>query len=332
MEIKIQAILLFITAVACIAAGDVFISCFFLCGCIALLFGMNVWTFYRREKRLEELISYLMKVQDGLELPALAECREGQFGILQSEIYKLVVLLKEQLGSANREKKYLADMLSDISHQIKTPLTAITIMTDLLKQTDLPMEKRIEFVEKIDRQVAKIIWLIRNLLTLSQLEADVLKLRKESVEIYDLLRAVCQSLELLAEVKGVELVLQKPEEKIVLDCDRAWTSEAFSNIIKNCIEHTPEGGRVFIHATQNNFGTSVTIEDNGNGIAKEDLPHIFERFYRGKHASKESVGIGLALAKQIILRQDGTIHIQSVEGEGSTFLVRLYMQSRDKIR
>lgn len=326
MEIKIQTIIIIITAVACVIAGDAFISCFFLCACIAVLFGMNAWMFHRREKRLEELISYLMKVQDGLALPTLTEYREGQLGILQSEIYKLVVLLKEQLGSANQEKTYLADMLSDISHQIKTPLTAITIMTDLLKQPALPEEKRIEFVEKIDRQTSKITWLIRNLLTLSQLEADVLKLHKESVEIYDILRSVCQSLELLAELRGVELSLQQPGEKILVDCDRAWTAEAFSNIIKNCVEHTPAGGRVSISVMQNNFGTSITIKDNGNGIAAEDLPHIFERFYKGKHSSKESVGIGLALARQIVLRQNGTIQVQSVEGEGSIFLVRLYVQ------
>ena len=216
-------------------------------------------------------------------------------------------------------------MLSDISHQIKTPLTAITIMTDLLKQPDLPEEKRIEFVEKIDRQTSKITWLIRNLLTLSQLEADMLKMHKESVEIYDILRSVCQSLELLAEIRGVELSLQQPGEKIMVDCDRAWTAEAFSNIIKNCVEHTQTGGRVFVSVMQNNFGTSVTIEDNGDGIAGEDLPHIFERFYKGKHGSGESVGIGLALARQIILRQNGTIQVRSVEGEGSSFLVRLYV-------
>lgn len=226
------------------------------------------------------------------------------------------MLLKEQLGSANREKTYLADMLSDISHQIKTPLTAITIMTDLLKQPDLPEEKRIEFVKKIDRQTSKITWLVRNLLTLSQLEADVLKLHKESVEISAILRSVCQSLELLAEIRGVELSLQQPREKIMVDCDHAWTAEAFSNIIKNCVEHTQAGGSVSVSVMQNNFGTSVTIEDNGDGIAGEDLPYIFERFYKGKHGSRESVGIGLALARQIILRQNGTIQVQSTEGGG----------------
>ena len=180
------------------------------------------------------------------------------------------MLLKEQLGSANREKTYLADMLSDISHQIKTPLTAITIMTDLLKQLDISA----------------------------------------------ILRSVCQSLELLAEIRGVELSLQQPREKIMVDCDHAWTAEAFSNIIKNCVEHTQAGGSVSVSVMQNNFGTSVTIEDNGDGIAGEDLPYIFERFYKGKHGSRESVGIGLALARQIILRQNGTIQVQSTEGGG----------------
>ncbi len=327
MVSRIQGIIILAAAAGCILTGDLRISCFLLSGCILLLFAASFYSDRKREKQLEELISYLMKVQDGMELPDLTKCKEGQIGILQNEIYKLVVLLKQQLGSVTREKTYLADMLSDISHQIKTPLTAITIMTDLLKQPDLPVSKRLEFVENADRQVNKITWLIQNLLTLSRLEADMLKFQKESVEMHGLLENVCGTLELLAEVRGVSLQLPPYKEAIFAVCDPAWTAEAFSNILKNCVEHTSQGGTVQILLAQNNFGTTVTIKDTGDGIAKEDLPHIFERFYKGKHSAKDSVGIGLAMAKQIMMRQNGVIHVESTKGEGSIFDVRIYKKA-----
>lgn len=321
---KIQITVILITAASCMLSGDAILSCLFLSLCIAALCEIHACQCQRQEKQLEELVTYLMKVQDGLKLPELAECREGQMGILQSEIYKLVIQLKEQAGAADRQKMYLADMLSDISHQIKTPLAAITIMTDLLQQPGLKEDKRLEFVEKMQRQVNKISWLIRSLLTLSQLEADVIQFKKESTKIAALINSVCQSLELLAEIKGVELIQESLDDGISAVCDYAWTSEALSNIIKNCLEHTPRGGTVRICAQQNNFGTTVTIRDTGCGIAKEDLAHIFERFYKGRKDAKDSAGIGLAMAKQVILRQNGTIHAESEEGKGSTFIVRLY--------
>lgn len=333
MQSFVQSSVILITITICLLSGNYRISCFVLCGCIAVQFLMNLFFRYRREKQLEEMIVYLMRLQDGLQLPEFTKCNEGQIGILQSEIYKMVVLLQEQSHAATKEKNYLARMLSDISHQIKTPITAITLMTDLLMKPDLPLEKRLEFVEKIDKQVSKITWLIRNLLTLSQLEADMLKLKKDRVLVSELLEKVCQSLELLAEVKGVAMITDfnqkdspKMQDEIYLICDETWIAEAFSNIIKNCIEHTPEGGEVRITVTQHNFATNIIISDNGCGIAKEDLPHVFERFYKGRHGSKDSVGIGLAMARQIILRQNGMISVESKEGSGTTFLIKLYAE------
>ena len=258
-----------------------------------------------------------------MELPELQKCEEGQFGILQSEIYKLVVLLKEQSQHATRQNVYLADMLSDISHQIKTPLTSITIMTELLENPGLPIEKKEEFISNINQQVDRITWLIKNLLTLSQLEADVLKLKKEKISVNDLLQKACQPFEVMAEVKDVNLDIQATEE-IECVCDIHWTVEAVSNIIKNCIEHTPSGGTVAILAEQNNFATNIRISDNGEGISKEHLPHIFERFYKGRNTSSNSVGIGLSMSKQIIMRQNGMVSVTSEEGKGTTFQVKIY--------
>lgn len=324
MEIIIQLIIMLIALALCLVMGEWKAACSILAVSILGVFIVSVFSHKRQEKQLSELVLYLMKVQDRLELPEITKCNEGQLGILQSEIYKLVVSLKEQSQNATRQNTYLADMLSDISHQIKTPLTSITIMTELLENPDLPEEKREEFIGKINQQVDRITWLIKNLLTLSQLEADVLKLKKEKISVSDLLKKACQPFEVMAEVKDISLEIQKAEE-MELICDIHWTVEAVSNIIKNCIEHTASGGRVVVCAQQNNFATNIQISDNGEGIPKEHLPHIFERFYKGGNTSSNSIGIGLAMSKQIIMRQNGNISVTSKEGEGTTFLIKMYV-------
>lgn len=180
-----------------------------------------------------------------------------------------------------------------------------------------------EFAGKIDQQVNRMTWLVRNLLTLSQLEADMLKLKKEDVEVRKLVQRAAEPLRLMADVKNVEISLDMDED-IHLICDEHWTVEAISNIIKNCLEHTPEGGRVTIRVEENNFSVNIYIRDNGEGIEKEDIAHIFERFYKGKNASENSVGIGLALSRQIMVQQNGTIDVKSEPGVGTEFHLKWY--------
>ena len=294
-------------------------------GCTAFFCLVEFLLYRRRERKLKELTLYLLKLQDGAELPPFESFEEGQLGVLQSEIYKMVNLLDEETKKSKRQNHYLADMLSDISHQIKTPLAGITLMTDLLKDPELPEEKREEFVEKIDRQTEKITWLVRNLLTLAQLEADMLKLKKEIVSARELVETAIGPLNILAELKGVELKTSLPEGT-ALTCDKAWTAEARSNVIKNCIEHvSAEAGKhVWISVTENNFAVTFTIQDDGPGIPAEELPHIFERFYKGKNSSKNSVGIGLSMARQLFLQQNGTIEAAIEAGKGTTFRIRFY--------
>ena len=325
MEIVIQLIILGITGIICVLSDDLHIACFALGGCAILLCLLSAIARYRREKRLEELALYLMKLQDHPEFPELSKYSEGQLGVLQSEIYKLVMQLRETSSGAVREKEYLAGMLSDISHQIKTPLTSITIMTDLLKSPNLDEAKRVEFTDKIDSQVTRITWLIRNLLTLSQLDANMLKMKKEDISAQELLQKACQPFEVLAERKGVELIVRRGEE-IWLSCERHWMTEAVSNIVKNCLEHTAPGGKVEIQVNQNNFTTNIFIEDNGEGIAKEHLPHIFERFYKAGNPSNDSVGIGLALSRQMIMMQNGTVSVSSERGIGTRFHIKIYSE------
>lgn len=323
MEIKIQVIIIAITTILCLTLGNLEATCILLGVCIALLLVTSVVFYKKREKDIDVMISYLMKVQDRLELPELSAMQEGKIGILQSEIYKLVAILKEQYSGEHKRKKYLVDLLSDISHQIKTPMTAITLMSDLMKTSDLSEEKRIDYVSKIDQQIDRINWLIRNLLTLSQLEADMLPLKPEQINAEQLVKNAVASLETLADVRCVALNIDAKSE-LILTCDKQWTTEALSNIIKNCIEHTHEGGQVDVEVTQNNLYTQIIIRDNGVGIAKEHLPYIFKRFYKAPGSSNNSVGIGLSMSKQIIMRQGGTIDVKSELEKGTEFTIKLY--------
>lgn len=278
---------------------------------------------YKREKELDRLTEYLMKVQDSQSLPPLERCGEGRIGILESEIYKLITQMSEQTGTSRKEKEYLSKMLSDISHQIKTPLTSMGIMVDLLKTPGLSEEKRIHYAGNIERQMDRMTWLVRNLLTMSRLDANMIHLKKEQVNLRQMVARALEPFEIMAEVKEIELETDIDSD-IWLECDGQWTTEAISNIVKNSLEHTGPGGRLEIRAEKNNFSTNIFIKDNGDGIAPEDLGHIFERFYKGKNSSENSVGIGLALSKQLIMLQNGIIQVTSEEGAGTEFQIKMY--------
>lgn len=322
MKLYIKLALAAAAAAVCLISRQPAVCCTVTALYALLLLTENIISEYRLKRRLNTLIDYITKVQDDLSLAAPECSSEGLTGILQSEIYKVVALLREQYSGEKKQKEYLADMLSDISHQIKTPLTAIQLMTELLEKPELEPEKRMEYAEKIDQQLARITWLIRNLLALSQLEAGMLRMKSEPVYLPDMVGEITGSLAIMAELKGVELTASIPD--ITINGDRHWLCEALMNIIKNCVEHTDEGGFVKVTAEKNNICTCVVIEDNGCGINEKDLPHIFERFYKAENASAQSVGIGLALAKQIIAGHGGIIDVESEKHKGTRFTVKLY--------
>ena len=289
----------------------------FLATLIVALIGAR-----RRKKLIRELTDYITKVQDFETLPDMGKISEGEFGILQSEIYKVVTILREEYSSEHGQKKYMSDMMSDISHQFKTPLTAISIVTELLMAPEVSAEQRLDYASKIESQTDRMTWLIRNLLTLSQLEAGVLEMKSEEIVLKKLMDEIAVSLEVMAEAADVSLDIRIPEE-IVIKGDKRWFGEALTNIIKNGIEHTPAGGHVSVSATQNNIVSCIKIADDGQGISPEHLPHIFERFYKAGNTSTNSVGIGLAMAKQIINNHGGRIEAESDEGRGTCFIIKV---------
>ena len=276
----------------------------------------------RRYRNIAELSEYLKRVNSGRYELEVQNHDEGELSILKSEIYKATVTLCVQTETLRNEKAGLADSLSDISHQLKTPLTSMTVMTDLLCDPALPDAKRKEFTGMIRNQLERIEWLVTSLLKLSRFDAGTITFKKVLIPVEDLLRKATAPLQIPIELRKQKLIVDGAG--ISLLCDLNWTAEAILNIVKNCVEHTPVGGEIRIHCFQNALYTQILISDNGSGILPEDLPHIFERFYRGKNAGEDSVGIGLAMAKSMITSQGGSIGVDSKAGEGTAFTIRFF--------
>ena len=270
---------------------------------------------------IEELNTYLEKVLSDDDPPEILDIEEGELSILKSNIYKVTTKLKYQKELLKQDKVTLATAMADISHQLKTPLTSMMVMNDLLKSEE-DGEKREEFLKTQSDQLDRMNWLIQTLLKLSKLDAGSVLLTKEDIAADELIKDVMKPFEIQLELKNISFVSEIPEAFVM--CDKNWTVEAIQNIVKNCIEHMDEGGSLKVSLIDTNIFSQILINDTGCGIAAEDIPHVFERFYRGKNAGKDSVGIGLALAKTIIENQHGEISVKSEAGVGSTFDIKLY--------
>lgn len=287
-----------------------------------LIFALYVAVLNKRNREITALSDYLSRINNGEYDLDIQDNREGEMSLLKNNLYKVVVTLRSQQEMLQRDKKYLAESLADISHQLKTPITSITMMTDLLK-SEPEKEKQREFIDIINSQLSRMNWLIITLLKLSKIDADSIEFRNEEVDLKALLNDAVRPFLVTAEVNQIELCVDCPENICVL-IDRNWYFEAISNIIKNCIEHTGKYGFVRVSVVESALFTKMIIRDNGTGICKEDLPHIFERFYQGKTYTSSGVGIGLALSKAIFGRQNSVVSVKSDGENGTEFEIRLY--------
>lgn len=297
-----------------------------ICAVLCLALGIIliiVFTFVtkRRYKNLNDLNDYLSLVCKGIYDMNIDDNTEGELSILKNNLYKVITLLQSQNEYLKNDKLYLADSIADISHQLKTPLTSMMMMCELLENEENP-DKRQEFVAVINNQLSKMKWLITNILKISKLDADATEFKREEVSISKVLDDSLKPFVLTAELKNI--AIQNSANDFVFNGDESWTVEAVSNIVKNCLEHTNDGGKIIIASSSTNLYNKLTISDNGCGIAEEDLPHIFERFYHGKNSSKESVGIGLALAKTVFEKENASVSVESEQGRGSVFEIRFY--------
>lgn len=247
---------------------------------------------------------------------------EDELSLLDNQIYRTAVKFREQAENSNKDKENLQKSLSDISHQLKTPLTSIIVMVEnILDDDDMPLEIRREFLSDIKHNTSTVSFLVQSLLTLSKLDAEAIRFKYADVDVKSIIDECIKNTAVMAEILGVRL--ETDCNDIILNCDRKWLCEAVTNIIKNCIEHS-QNGNIKITADQNKLYTKISIKDNGSGITKEDLPHIFERFYKGKNSSDDSVGIGLSLAKTIIEKQGGYISVSSELNKGSEFVIKFF--------
>ncbi|ALB46746.1 sensor histidine kinase [Clostridium beijerinckii] len=324
-EVRVYFIIAFI--VSTIAAACIFFLNA-LAGIISfiafvILFVSSFWFIKREYGELEKLSGYLRRICNGEYSLDVRDNEEGELSILKNEIYKVTLMLSKQGELLKKEKMQLADAISDISHQLKTPLTSMRVMSDLLSNNDLEAEKRIEFTNNIEMQLDRMQWLLTSLLKLSKIDAGTVSFKKDRVAVSELIRKSTEPLLIPIEIKNQTLVIEGGSNVSFIG-DLYWTTEALINIIKNCIEHTGEDGRISIFFDENPLFTEIKILDNGSGIEKEDLPYIFKRFYKGKNAGEDSVGIGLAMAKTIVTSQNGDINVSSRKNEGTCFIIKFY--------
>lgn len=230
--------------------------------------------------------------------------------------------MKNNFLSIEREKEFLINLLSDISHQLKTPISSLIIYNDILLNRTIDEDKRREFLENSSKQLNRIEWLIKSLLKLAKLDAGAIKFEKINSDINKTVKEAIEALRAKAKYEKVDLRFHSKNSNIIMEHDSNWVSEAIINLTKNSLEHTKEGGLVEIITEKTSIFTRIIVKDNGEGIYKEEIPHIFDRFFKGRrNKNVESVGIGLALSKSIIEAHDGMIEVASKVGFGTTFTI-----------
>lgn len=289
---------------------------------VMLLLLISTVSTYMRYKCIYELSADVDRILHGNDMNlSLDKYQEGELAVLQSEIHKMILRLREQRQQLQEDKSYLANALADISHQVRTPLTSINLLVDLLSEPDITDERRMKLTHELMALLSRIDWLITTLLKISKLDAGTVQLKQETIALQELICKATEPLLIPIEIREQNLYI---ETNGTFTGDVSWSVEAISNIVKNCMEHTPKGGEIRIAASENLLFTEIVISDSGTGIAKEDLPHIFDRFYKSKNAGDKNFGIGLSLARMIITNQNGVIKAENNATKGALFTIRFY--------
>lgn len=276
----------------------------------------------RRRSKIEQLDRYIQKISRRDYSLDIEECSEDELNSLKNSLYKITVLLKEEAENKKQQNEAILTSVSDISHQLKTFLTSMQIILDnLLESKKMDEQTRERFLLEASKQIKGINFLILSLLKLSKLDAKVVEFENKPVNLQNVIDEILENLEVMIELKQVKIIKEFPNSVEIMG-DYNWNKEAIQNIIKNAIEHTREGKAIKIKVEKNDVYTSIAIQDEGEGIEKEELKHIFERFYKAKGAKEESFGIGLSLSKSIIEKQNGYISVESEIGKGTTFTIK----------
>lgn len=314
-----------LSALAVIAAftlfggfAGIFVFCLCLCFC-----AIHLIITARRYRSIDELSAELDSMLHGDALLDLAAGSEGELSVLRSEIYKMTVKLREQADALEEDKVFLSNAMADVSHQLRTPLTSLNLTLTLLKKPDITGARRDELLRDVSKLIGRIDWLVTSLLIMAKIDAGTARFRSDPVSLRELIKRAYAPLEIPMELKSQEFKLDM-EGNEAFTGDMNWSVEAVGNILKNAMEHTQEGGRICVACTENALCTEIVISDNGPGIAPEDLPNLFSRFYKGKGSPEGSVGIGLALSQMIISQQNGSVKAENAPYGGARFTIRFY--------
>ena len=323
-EVRYEAVLHLLLTALLAAAGFVFSPA---AGAAALLAGLVFTVLHgvflrRRYRAIARLSEELDAILHGVKGTMIGESEEGELAILKSEIAKLTRRLQEQAGALAEEKGRLADAIADIFHQIRTPLTSIHLALSLIGEAETPEEEKKRLLREVKRSLDRIRFLTESLLTISRIDAGKLVFHREELPVRSVLEKAAEPHRIAMEIRDQEFVLDAGEETVF--CDPAWTAEAISNLIRNAVDHTPAGGKICVKAEETALYVAVTVSDSGPGFREEEIPHLFERFYKGKDASPGSVGIGLALCREILAAEDGAVTAENAPEGGARFTVRMY--------
>ena len=301
-----------------------------------------------QNKKINEITKYIEEINNKNYALDIQDNDEDELSLLKNELYKVTIMLKEQADNSKKDKIGLKKSLEDISHQLKTPLTSITIMLDnILDNPNMDADTRNEFIKDIYREISNINFFVQSLLKLSKFDADTIVFNDKVESLRDIVEEAIKNVSTICDLKNIEIVLNSENEikseiqintkfnsnineKVVdkeieppqILCDFKWQVEAITNILKNSVEHSKENSKVYVYYGENNMYSEIIIKDNGIGMDKRDLKHIFERFYKARNSSKDSVGIGLSLAKTIVEKDNGYITVESELNNGTTFFIK----------
>ena len=280
----------------------------------------------RQKNKIKEIINYIEQINNKNYALDIQDNNEDELSVLKNELYKITVMLKEQAENSAKDKINLKNSLEDISHQLKTPLTSITIMLDnILDSPDMDLQTRNDFIKDIYREIANIKFLVQNLLILSKFDANTITFNEKEEKLEDIIEEAKQNVASICDLKNIQIIVEGKEDAKTT-CDLKWQVEAITNILKNCAEHSNNNTKIKVLYSENNMYSEIVIKDEGSGIDQKDLKHIFERFYKGKNSDKDSIGIGLSLAKTIIEKDNGFITVDSELGKGTKFNIKYRKQ------
>lgn len=288
--------------------------------CAGIAAAAEIIIFSKRRRKLAGLCDDIDRILHGNENISFDEYREGELEVLACEVHKMTIKLREQNSALKEEKQFLKEQLEDISHQLRTPLTTILVILGMMRR-DISREERTKHISEMFSLLSKMQWLLETLLSISRLDAEAAAFKPETISVEEIVRRAYEPLSISTELKNINVELKIEG---ALYADKQYMTEAIENILKNCIEHTPEGGRITISSHENSIYTEISVSDTGTGIPEDELPHVFERFYRGKSFSSKGYGIGLAFAKKIAVSQNGTLSVKNAQNGGALFELRIY--------